>query len=98
MAASFGRSQSASGASDSACLRSRSRVGRHADWVAGCKTGSATGSAFAYASKMTEAILLGNVAYRVGRRIEWDAEAMKAKGCPEADALLKRPYRPGWVL
>ena len=72
--------------------------GRHADWVAGCKTGSATGSAFKFAATMTEAILLGNVAYRVGRRIEWDAAAMKAKGCPEADALLKREYRAGWVL
>jgi hypothetical protein len=43
-------------------------------------------------------VLLGNVAYRTGKKIAWDAEAMKAKGCPEADALVKKEYRKGWAL
>jgi len=41
---------------------------------------------------------LGNVAYRVGQKLEWDAKALKAVGCPEADKYIRREYRKGWVL
>jgi hypothetical protein len=41
---------------------------------------------------------LGNVAYRVGRKITWDAEGMKCPGCPEADRFIKREYRDGWTM
>ena len=47
---------------------------------------------------MTEAILLGNVAFRVGKRLEWDPKALKAKNCPEADAFIQHRYRKGWSL
>jgi hypothetical protein len=53
---------------------------------------------FSYAGPLTEAVLLGNVAFRLGRRIEWDAASLRAPGCPEADALVRREYRPGWEL
>ena len=33
-----------------------------------------------------------------GKKLEWDAQNMKAVGCPEADALLHREYRKGWSL
>jgi predicted dehydrogenase len=72
--------------------------GRHADWIGAIKSGGAAQSPFATAARMTESILLGSVAFRLGRRIEWDAEAMKARGCPEADPLLRRDYRKGWSL
>ena len=39
-----------------------------------------------------------NVAWRVGKKLAWDAPNMKAAGCPEADALLRRDYRQGWSL
>ncbi|RUL88263.1 Gfo/Idh/MocA family protein [Tautonia sociabilis] len=70
----------------------------HAEWIDACKTGSPTGSNFAYAGWLTEANHLGNVAYRVGRKIEWDAEAMRCPNAPEADAFLRREYRDGWSL
>ena len=41
-------------------------------------------------------MLLGGLALRVGKRIEWDAAAMRTTNCPEADALIDRRYRPGW--
>ena len=41
---------------------------------------------------------LGNVAYRLGKKLEWDTIALKATNCPEATALIRRPYRKGWKL
>jgi hypothetical protein len=41
---------------------------------------------------------LGNVAFRTRRRLEWDPETLRAPDCPEADELLRREYREGWVL
>jgi hypothetical protein len=38
------------------------------------------------------------VAYRVGKKLEWDSEKLQAKGCPEADKFIKKTYRKGWVL
>ena len=54
-----------------------------------CKTGSPTASHFGYAGPMTESVLLGNVALRVGKKIEWDAKHLKAVHCPEAAAFLR---------
>jgi predicted dehydrogenase len=72
--------------------------GHHAEWIEACKTGKPTTCNFEYAGWLTEANHLGNVAFRVGRKLVWDAKAMKAKGCPEADAYLRRDYRKGWKL
>jgi predicted dehydrogenase len=68
------------------------------EWNRACKGGPPTLSDFEYAAALTETALLGNIAVRCGKRIEWDADAMKAKGCPEADALIRPTYRPGWSL
>ena len=72
--------------------------GHHAEWVAACKTGSPTGSPFRYAGKLTEANHLGNVAYRAGTKLEWDAARLRAPNAPEADRYLRREYRAGWKL
>ena len=45
-----------------------------------------------------EQMLLGLVAYRVGKKIEYDSVAGHVTNSPEANALLKRTYRPGWTL
>ena len=44
------------------------------------------------------AVLLGVVSYRVGKPLEWDAKALKVKGVPEADGLIKKAYRKGWEV
>ena len=41
---------------------------------------------------------LGNIAYRVGRKIQWDGEKETIPGDPEADKLLGREYREPYVL
>ena len=48
------------------------------EWVEACVNGSGTTCSFDYAGPLTEAVLLGNVAFRVGRWIAWDSAAMKA--------------------
>jgi predicted dehydrogenase len=70
----------------------------HTDWIHAIRTGKTGASHFGYAGAFTEMILVGVVAFRVGKKISWDAKAMKAKGCPEADVLINRPYRKGWTL
>ena len=52
--------------------------GHHAEWIEACKTGKPTGTSFDYAGPLTELVLLGNVALRAGRKIEWDAAAHEA--------------------
>ena len=73
-------------------------IGHHAEWIAACKTGSPTTCNFDYSGALTEAVLLGNVAYRAGQKLDWDAVALKATNCPEADRYLRREYRKGWTL
>jgi predicted dehydrogenase len=68
------------------------------EWIAACKGGPPAMSNFDYAAALTETALLGNLALRCGRRIEWDAKNMKAIGCAEADALIRPSYRAGWSL
>ena len=73
-------------------------IGHHNEWVVACKTGSPTTCSFDYSGPLSEAVLLGNVAYRTGKKLEWDAENLKAANCPEADQYIKREYRSGWTL
>ncbi|WP_437193203.1 Gfo/Idh/MocA family protein [Planctomicrobium sp. SH527] len=72
--------------------------GHHQEWLAACRTGSPTGSPFSYGGRLTEANHLGNVAYRVGKKLTWDYDNMKAVNCPEADKYLRREPRAGWSL
>ncbi len=68
----------------------------YAEWIDGCKSGKQSLADFQYAGWLTEANHLGNVAYRVGKKLEWDAEAMRATNAPEADKFIHREYRKGW--
>ena len=73
-------------------------IGHHAEWLHACKTGSPTTCHFGYSGLLTEANHLGNVAYRAGKRIEWDTRAMRIPNAPEAEQFLGREYRAGWKL
>ncbi len=73
-------------------------IGHHKEWIVACKTGSPTTCNFDYSGALTEAVLLGTVAYRVGKKIQWDGAKLKATDCPEADKLIRREYRKGWTL
>lgn len=73
-------------------------LGHHQEWIHACKTGDPTTCNFDYAGWLTEANHLGNVAFRVGRRLHWDATEMQATNAPEAEPLIRRAYRKGWSL
>ena len=70
----------------------------HAEWIECCKTGKTPSANFNYAGMLTEANHLGNVAYRLGKKLEWDPAAMKVTNAPEADPLIRCPRRKGWEL
>jgi hypothetical protein len=72
--------------------------GMKAEWAAAIKGGAPAMSNFDYAGMLTEFILLGNVAARTGKKIEWDGPNCRATNCPEAEAFIKRDYRSGWTL
>lgn len=69
--------------------------GHFAEWVRACKGGQPAGSNFEYASDLTEAVLLSNVAIRARRRIEWDSAAMKITNLPTANQYVSKSYRAG---
>ena len=73
-------------------------IGHHKEWIRACKTGSPTTCNFDYSGALTEAVLLGNVAFRVGKKIEWDSAKLKARNSPEADQFIQHHYRSGWKL
>jgi len=68
------------------------------NWIDACKGGPAAGSNFEYAGPLTETVLLGNIAIRAGKRLEWDSASMKITNVPEANELVGRKYRAGWNL
>jgi len=72
--------------------------GHHAEWIHACKTGEPTTCNFEYAGWLTEANHLGNVAFRLGKKIHWDAENLRVTNAPEAKPLIRREYRKGWKL
>jgi predicted dehydrogenase len=68
-------------------------------WIDACKDPSKkTACDFEYSANMIEQMLLGLIAYRVGRKIEYDGAAGKITNAPEANEFLSRKYREGWVL
>lgn len=73
-------------------------IGHHREWVEACKHGGTTTCNFNYSGALSEAVLLGTVAYRCGKPLTWDAKNLKAVGTPEAEQFLRKEYRKGWEL
>jgi hypothetical protein len=47
---------------------------------------------------MIEMMLLGLIAHRAGKRLEYDAANGRVTNAAEANDWLKRTYRPSWKL
>lgn len=75
-------------------------IGHHAEWVEACRKNdpTATTCRFDYSGPLSEAVLLGTVAYRTGKALEWDAANLKVTNAPDADQYIKREYRKGWEI
>ncbi len=76
----------------------RARGSHEHDWATHCKAGTQPSASFEYSGPLTEVCLLGNVARKLDTRIEWDAAKLKVTNVPEADKLIRTPYRQGWSL
>jgi Oxidoreductase family, NAD-binding Rossmann fold/Oxidoreductase family, C-terminal alpha/beta domain len=73
---------------------------QHLEWIAAIKANKPENcySRFAISAQLTEIMLLGCVALRTGKKIEWDGPAMRAANAPEAAQFIKRENRAGWNL
>jgi len=68
----------------------------HQNWVDACKGGAPAGSNFDYAAPLTEVAMLGNIALRTGKVLEWDAATMTFTNEPDASQYVDPPARSGW--
>ena len=73
-------------------------VSHHQEWLDACRGEGRALADFEYSGWLTEANHLGNVAYRTGRKIDWDPVNMRARNTPQADRYIRREYRAGWKL
>lgn len=73
---------------------------QHLEWIAAIKENKPgmCYSRFDIAARLTEIMLLGCVAIRAGKKIEWDGPNMRATNAPEASRFIKRDNRPGWLV
>jgi hypothetical protein len=70
----------------------------HQDWIRACKGGPAACSNFDISGPFVEWVLLGNVALRLGKKLQWDSERLRVTNAPEAEELIRGAYRPGWEV
>ena len=68
------------------------------EWTHACKTDLKTSCNFDYSGIMIEQLLLGAVAYDVGKKLDYNPKKMEVTNSPEANRLLRKEYRKGWAL
>ena len=73
-------------------------IGHREEWLESILGGPDGASAFDHSGPLTEMVLLGNLAVRTGKHIEWDAKNAKVKNDRAAQQYVKREYRKGWEL
>jgi predicted dehydrogenase len=72
--------------------------GNEREWLDACKGGPPGGADFPFSARVTEAILLGNIALRTGERLLWDRASGTITNAPKANDHLRDRYREGWAL
>jgi predicted dehydrogenase len=75
-------------------------IGHRREWVDACRAGKPhdAKSGFWYSAPFTEALLVGLLPVFTGKRIEWDARAMRATNAPEAKPFIRKHYRRAFDL
>jgi hypothetical protein len=73
--------------------------GHYQEWIDACRGGAPAGSDFVkHSGLLTETPLLGNIAMRLGKKLQWDGPNMKFNNDQAANEYLHRKYREGWML
>lgn len=74
------------------------RSGTWGEWFEAMQGGQAATCRFDWAGPLSEIVLLGNIAIRTGKRIEWDGRNMQITNDRDANKYIKEPYHNGWSL
>jgi predicted dehydrogenase len=73
-------------------------IGHHAEWLEAIRGHGKALCDFAYAGNLTEAVLLGNVAYRTGEALTWDATKLTVTNTKSAAKFITPEFRQGWEI
>jgi hypothetical protein len=76
----------------------RIKTSHQGEFLAAIKEKREANSNFAYAGPFTETVLLGCIAQRLGRRVNFDGKAGRFVGDEEANKLINKEYPKGWIL
>lgn len=78
----------------------RSKLGHRGEWIQACKDVKPEDAmaGFDYSAPFTEALLVGNLAVRLQKRVEWDSANMKCPNAPEAEPMIRKTYRAGFGI
>jgi hypothetical protein len=74
------------------------RSGTWGEWFEACTGGEQAGCHFEWAGLLTELVLIGNIAIRTGKQLQWDAKNMRITNDEDANQYVKEPYHNGWSL
>ena len=67
-------------------------------WVKACKEGTPTASNFDFAAAVTEVALLGSIALRHGKKLQWDGQNMRISRRARGRQVPARRVRKGWEV
>jgi hypothetical protein len=73
-------------------------IGHYKEWTEACKKSTPTNCNFDIGGQMTEIALLGKMAARCARPLEFDTKVPAFSNDAEATSWINPPYRPGWKL
>ncbi|MFA7290492.1 MAG: hypothetical protein WC055_16580, partial [Melioribacteraceae bacterium] len=75
--------------------------GIYDEWITGIKENKMSSTDFSYSGKLTEVMLLGNIAIKLAEKntvLNWDPDKFMFTNLPEANECLHYQYSPGWSL
>ncbi|HTZ82178.1 MAG TPA: hypothetical protein VMB66_03255, partial [Candidatus Acidoferrales bacterium] len=73
--------------------------GNEREWLDACKGGATKpGGNFEFEGLVTETLLLGNVAVRLGKKVSWDRGTMKVDNSDTAQDMIRPERRAGWEV
>ena len=74
------------------------RSGTWGEWVEAIRGAEPAGCHFEWAGILTDAVLLGNIAIRTGKHLEWSAEKTRFTNHEPANQYVNEKYHNGWSL
>lgn len=76
------------------------RLDHYKVWLDAFRTGENPNSYFGYAGPLTETVLMGVVAARIGskKKLIWDAKKLRFTNSEQANSFVRPKYRNGWEI